>query len=130
MNSRVRVCKDLLVGVPAQLHAASDNSARVLAIAERAHRMTTLFASNGSRQDMMGPGVDRLNNQDNRIRNLSLVSQRLAFKNADLEATMKQVTSMLIKLLQEPKQSAAPPLVQVGLPRVEFEAYISQASYK
>ena len=52
---------------------------------------------------MMVPVLDRQGNQDNRSSNLNLANKRLATKTADLEATMKQVTSMLIKLTQEPK---------------------------
>ena len=129
MDTRVGVCKDLLVGVPAQLHAVTNASARALSITKSAHRATTQFTSNGGHHGMMAPVLNRLDDQDKTISTLISANKRLATKNADLEATIKQLTRMLIKLSQEPKQSAAHPPAQMSLPRVEFEAYITRASY-
>ena len=98
-----------------------DATSRAVAITEAAQRSASHFNTNGDRQAMLGPVLDRLDAQDSRIRTLSFVSQGLATKNANLEATMKQVTNMLIKLLQELRQSAVPPpTVQSGSPALSL----------
>ena len=130
VDSRIRVCEELLLGMPAQLNADNDASARALTISKRAHRATTQFASNGGHHDRMGPVLDSLDAQDNIINALITVNKRLANKNADLESTMTEVTRILIKLSQEPKQSAMHPPAQLGLPRVEFKAYVTRASHE
>ena len=48
VDSRVRVCGELLHGVPAQLDAANDASAMARTISERAHMATAEFVSNGA----------------------------------------------------------------------------------
>ena len=129
LDSRVGVCEDLLVSLPTQLLATSDTSARALTIAEGAHRTTAQFTTNRGPQGMLGPVLDHMDDQENRSRTLSGVNQSLATKNANLEATMKQVTKILVTLLKEPIPLATPPPPsQSGVSRSGFNIYVAKAA--